>query len=129
LKKFISGLLTSVALALLKSYRRVSLDLVRIEAALWYVRGVGAARQIFIGGLGLSFLVALAVAGFLLLHAGLFALLPAPAGAIILLALGAVYLLAAVLALRFICSEKTWMKYSKAGHVVDVTAGKQPPHP
>ena len=129
MKKFISGLLTSVALALLKSYRRVSLDLIRIEAALWYVRGVGVARQIFIGGLGVSVLVALAAVGFLLVHAGLFALLPAPAGAIVLLALGAVYLLVAVLALRHVCSEKTWMKYSKAGQYVEIAAGTKPPTP
>ncbi|MHB9144497.1 MAG: hypothetical protein ACYC5Y_04090 [Symbiobacteriia bacterium] len=127
MKQFLSTLLTRVALRLLKSYRRVSLDLLRIEVAGWYVRGVGAARQLFISGLAMAFLVALAVVGFLLMHLGLYALLPAPANAVALLALGALYLIVAILGLRWACSEKTWMKYSKAAHYVELAARKDPP--
>lgn len=116
-----------VALWLLKSYNRVALDRLRIEAAVWYVRGVGAARQLFIGGLALSFVVALAGAGFVLLHLGLYALLPAPANAISLLALGAFYLMIAILVVRWACAEKTWMKYSKATHYVERAVGTSPP--
>ncbi len=127
MKQYLSNVLTSVALWVLKSYRRASLDLLRIEAAVWYVRGVGAARQLFIGVLALAFLVALAVVGFVLLHVGLYALLPAPANALVLLVLGAVYLAGALLALRWACAEKTWMKYSKADHYVRQATGKLPP--
>lgn len=125
MKQLLSVIMPRV-LRLLERYSQVSLDLVRIEAAVWYVRGVGAARQLFIGGLALSFVVALAVGGFVLLHVGLYALLPTPANAISLLSLGAIYLLIAILVLRWACAEKTWMKYSKAANFVERATGKSP---
>lgn len=127
MKHLLSVFMPRVALWLLKSYRRMALDRLRIEAAVWYVRGVRTARQLFIGGLALSFVVALAGAGFVLMHLGLYALLPAPANAISLLALGAFYLMVAILILRWACTEKTWMKYSKAAHYVERAVGTSPP--
>lgn len=111
----------------LKSYRRLSLDLLKIEAALLYVRGVGIARQILLGGVALALLIALAVVGFLLLHLGIYALVPAPLNAMILTGLGAFYLIAALLTLRWAFAEKTWMKYSQANEMVAKAIQKRPP--
>lgn len=110
----------------LAKYRRISLDLLKIEAAVWYVRGVGVARQIALGGLAVAALVALAVVGFLLLHFGMYALVPAPLNAMILVGLGAFYLIAALLALRWAFAEKTWMKYSQANEMVARAVQKKP---
>ncbi len=121
-------MLTGGVLWLLQRFRRISVDLLKIKAVVWYVRGVGVARRLFIGMVGLAFLLALAVSGFLLIHIGIYALLPAPANAIVLLSLGVIYLLTAVLVLRWACSEKTWMKYSKADHYVELATRKPPPN-
>ena len=126
MKQYSSPLLFRAAKWLLGRYRRTALELLRIEAAVWYVRGVNAGRLFLIGGLALALLVELLIVGFVLLHVGLYALLPAPANAITILALGAFYLLVAGLVLRWLCAEKTWMKYSKADRCVAQAIRQKP---
>ena len=53
-------------------------------------------------------------------------LLPVPANSIVMLALGALYLLTAILVLRWISLEKTWLKYSGAKRGMDQATGKVP---
>lgn len=126
MKQLLTTVLSGVARWVLKSYRRISLDLLQIEAAVWYVRGVGAVRQFFLGGVVVALLVSLAIIGFLLLHLGIYALLPAPLNAMLLVGLGAFYLIAALLALRWAFAEKTWLKYSQANEIVARATAKKP---
>jgi hypothetical protein len=114
-----AGVLGSLALWLVRKYRRLSLEWLRLEAALWYVRGVRTARAAFLSVLLLAVCVLLAAAGFVLVHIGLYALLPWPANARTLLILGAFYLLLAGWSLWWVCSEKTWMRYSNARQIME----------
>ena len=118
MKGLVTGLLANAALWILKGYRKASIEWVRIEAALYYVRGVAGARKAFVGGVLLAGCLLLAGAGFILLHIGLYALLPSPANAVTLLVLGAIYLATALTGLWWACSEKTWMKYTNASRYV-----------
>ena len=122
MKGWITTLLAHVAQWLARNYRKTSLEWVRIQAALCYIRGVAGARKAFLAAVLLAGCLILGGVGFVLLHVGLYALLPPPANAVTLLALGAAYLVAALLSLRWACSEKTWMKYSKAARFAALAA-------
>ena len=122
--RIIKSLVGSVAVWLLARYRGLSLDLIRIRATAFYVKGVRAARSAYLGLLALLFAVVLAGAGFVLFHVGLFVLLPKPWNGIVLMALGAIYMLAALLGLRATVSEKTWMRLSQADRLVAEATGK-----
>ena len=124
MKRILTGLLQALALALLRGYRRVSLDLLKIQAAVWYVRGVQTARSAFLAVLMLALCIAVGVVGFVLFHVGLFLLIPWPWNAGALMALGAIYVIAALFVVRWLCSEKTWMKFSNADKYVKSTTKK-----
>jgi len=123
-KRLLNALFGSGLVWLAGHYRRLSLDLVKIRAAIWYLKGVQAARRAFIGVVALGLCLGLVLAGFVLVHVGLFLLLPHPANAIVLLALGAIYLVGALLALRWACSEKTWLKFSNASRYTALATKK-----
>ena len=127
MKGFFSGLLRDGLLWLLQQYRRLSIDLIKIEAAIWYLRGVQAVRRLFLSALALLFCILLGGVGFLLLHIGLYALLPWPTNAIVLIVLGAIYLGIALLGLGWACSEKTWMRCSHADRYAGLALKDDPP--
>ena len=118
MNQFMKGLFGRAGLWLLRHYRLLSIDLLKIKGAIWYIRGVRTARKAYIGVVLFFLCLALVTAGFILLHVGLFALLPAPANAITLLVLGAIYLIVGLSALAATCSEKRWMKLSRADRMV-----------
>jgi hypothetical protein len=125
MKGLLSLLLRNAAVLLLKNYRRLSLDLLRIRAAVWYVQGVRSARKAFIAVVALALCLIVGGGGFMLFHVGLFLLLPSPWNAVLLMSLGALYVVVTLLILRWLCSERTWMKFSKAGHFAAVAARKK----
>jgi len=125
MKRILGTIVEGVAVWLFKQYRRASLDLVKIQAAMCYVRGVQSARQAFMAGLLLAFCLLLGGCGFVLFHIGLFLIFPWPWSAVVLMALGTLYMVAVFLALRWLCAEKTWMKFSKADKIVDAAARKR----
>jgi hypothetical protein len=105
---------------LLKRYGELSVGLLKIQAATCYVKGVIGARRLFVSAVLLSCLLLLLAVGFVLVHVGFFIWVPWSANtkALVLLALGVVYMtVSSVLILRR-CSEKTWMKLSKADSVL-----------
>lgn len=111
--------LRRIAAILLRKYRTLWLDFARIQAAILYVQTVQAARKGFLAGLLLAFCLLLGGCGFVLFHVGLFLLVPWPWNAVTLLALGSLYMLIVLLVLRWLCSEKTWMSFSKADQCVE----------
>lgn len=122
----IKGLLAGFAVRLLNQYRQLTLDLLRIETAKCYLRGVQMARLSAMGLLGMGLMVGLVCVGAALFHAGLFILLPwsLKTKAAIGLLLGLFYVLAGALALRAALSERTWMKKSGAGRMLDEVIGR-----
>lgn len=117
LGRSLSGLATSVLIG----YRRLTVDLLRIEAAKCYLHGVRAARTSAVGLMALALVVALIGVGALLAHAALFVLLPwsVRTKAVIGLVLGLVYVIAGGVALRAAMNEQTWMKKSGATDMLD----------
>ncbi len=127
MKHLVMALLSHLLKGMLAPYVRLVLKLLQIEAAARLVRVVQMARMLFLGWLVLCLMAVLAVAGLVLTHVGLYLLLPWPANAITLLALGVFYLLIATLVLVWACSGRTWMKYSKAGSLVESALGHKGP--
>lgn len=114
------GLVSAVVVWLAQRYRRLSLDLLRIEATLGYVRGVRLARSAFLAALALLLYLLLLGTGFVVFHIGLFMLLPAGwVKACVLMGLGLAYMLVPALLIRRRCSEKTWMEWTRATDLTD----------
>lgn len=99
----------------LRNCRDATLDLVRIRAATCYLQGVQGARRGFIAILLLGVCLMLLGCGFVLLHVGLFLLLPQWWNFGVLMGLGGFYILAVLVLLRWLCAEKTWLRFTKAG--------------
>ncbi len=124
MNRLLKALLTSAGLWLVARWRHFSLDLIKIKAAMFYLRGVRVARNAFLAFVGLIALMMLAGAGFMLFHVGLFVLLPWPVNAVVLMVLGAVYMLVSVCVIRSFSTEERWMKMFKADRYAEL-AGKQ----
>lgn len=104
-------------------YRRLSIDLVKIEAAACYLKAIQAGRQGLLAALLVWLGVFLFALGVVLLHAGLFACLylwfqTLAAVAIGLLALGGLYVIVILLIVGRFLSERSWMKLFKADKIV-----------
>lgn len=119
-KYLIKGLTTGLAFRLLETYRRLTVQLLKIEAARCYLHGVQIARLSALGLMQLGLVIALIGVGALLFHAGILVLLPWSIGAkaVLCMVLGLVYVILGVLALRFAMSEKTWMEKSGAAEML-----------
>ena len=113
-KYLIKGLLAGIAVKLLDNYRRLSVQLLRIEAAKCYLRGVQLARLSALGLMRMGLALGLICVGLLLVHAGLFILLPwtVEAKAILGVCLGLAYVVIGGVTLHAAMDEKTWMKKS-----------------
>ena len=118
MRHFWKTIVRSVGFWLLRQYRASALELLRVRAALLYVRVVRGARGAFIAGLVGIGSLALAAAGFVLFHVGLFFVLPPPYNAWALMGLGATYVAVGLGTLMCACSERAWMRLSGANEVV-----------
>jgi hypothetical protein len=108
---------------LLRRYKQVSLDLLKIRAAIYYVRGVRAARSAAIVGLMAVGVVVLLASGFVLVPIGLAVLIYGLSGSwvaacIVLLVLGALYVIVPLFVLRRCMSERAWMSFFKVDDLV-----------
>lgn len=117
----------NLLIRLLKVYFEDAISLVKIRAAGYYVKAVAAARSVFIAHILLKCFLLLMLAGFVLMHVGLFIALPCSPEwkGILLLVLGAAYFLIALICVLKMCSEKYWMKFSKAGDLVKEVTEKK----
>jgi hypothetical protein len=120
-KSLIKGLLAGVAIKLLDNYRHLSLQLLKIEAAKAYLRGVQMARLSALGLLRMGLMIGLICVGVLLCHVGLFILLPlsVEAKAVLGLILGIAYVIIGAVALRASMDEKTWLEKSGATEILE----------
>ena len=126
LKDLLRGLLASVAVKLFDLYRRLSLQLLKIEATKCYLRGVQMVRLSVLGLLGLGLVIGLIFVGVLLVHAALFILLPwsLTAKAVLGLCLGVVYVVMGIGVLRVALSERLWMEKSGATKMLKEATGQ-----
>ena len=113
--------MAAAGMGLINSYRRLSVDLLKIRAATVYIRAVQTARRWWIGALQLAGVLLLLAAGFVMIHVGFFLWAPwAPATkGLILLALGLLYMGLALAVIFKLCSEKTWLEGSQANKLVE----------
>ena len=119
-KHLIKGFLVGIAVKLLGNYRRLSVHLLKIEAAKAYLHGVQMARLSALGLMGLGLTVGLICVGVVLFHVGLFILLPwaVAAKAVLGMSLGLAYVVIGCVVLRAAMAEKTWMEKSGAAKMV-----------
>ena len=127
--RLLRTLLATVSVWLLNKYRQTSLELIKLEAAIGYVKGVRSARQAFLAVLVVVLGAGLLAAGFVLLHIGLGMLLYLAfqswwAVGIAFLVLGALYTLVPLFIIRRLCAEKTWMQFFKADKLVEQVTKK-----
>jgi hypothetical protein len=125
-KYLIKGLLAGIVVRLLEHYRRLSVELLKIEAAKCYLHGVQMARRSAIGLVWVGLLTGLICVGGLLLHAGLFILLPWPleTKAVVALCLGVGYMATGGVALHAAMDEEMWMKKSGAVELLKEATGQ-----
>lgn len=114
---------TAVALWFFNRYRRLSIDLIKLEAAASYLKAIQAVRQGVLSALLLWLGVFIFALGVVMLHTGLFVwlyLLADNLRAVVigLLSLGCIYVIIILLIVCRAMSERAWMKYFKADKLV-----------
>jgi hypothetical protein len=126
IKSLLKGILSAIAIKLLVNKRRLSVQLLRIEAAKSYLHAVRVARLSAIGLLRMGLVIGLICVGALLFHAGLFILLPwtVKARAVLGMLLGLAYVLIGGFALRVAMDEKTWMEKSGVAEMLEKATGQ-----
>lgn len=122
----LKGFLSGVAVKVLIGYRRLSVQLINIEAARWYLHGVQIARRSAVGLMLMGLVIALICVGLLLLHAGLFVLLPwtLKSKALLGVFLGLAYVVIGGVSLHAAMNEKTWMEKSGAAAMLKEAIGQ-----
>jgi len=108
---------------LLQQYKQVSLELLKIRAAIYYVRGVQGVRAAAIVVLMALGLIAVMGAGFIILPIGLSILIYGlshswVAACIVLLVMGGLYVIVPLCILRRYMSERAWMSFFKVEDLV-----------
>ena len=127
--RLLRTLFTTASMWLLNKYRQTSLELIKLELAIGYVKGVRSARQAFLAVLVVVLGAGLLAAGFMLLHIGLGILLYLAfqnwwAVGVALLILGALYTLVPLFIIRRLCAEKNWMQFFRADKLVEQVTKK-----
>jgi hypothetical protein len=119
-RQILAGLAGAVVTALLQEYRRVSVQWLKIQAAIWYVKGVAQARRIAVRIVAVVAALLLAMVGFVILHVGLFLWLPVSVATkgMLLAVLGLIYLIVAGLVIRALLSEESWLRNSGASDFI-----------
>ncbi len=119
-ESLLTKFLTLLLLGWVRNYHKNTIDLMKIEGAGYYVKGVGQARKIFLGHILLNCLLFLLLAGFILMHAGLFLYLDwsVRTKSLLFIGLGAVYFIVALAVILRFCSQKKWMESSGACDLV-----------
>lgn len=128
MRRIIAGLVGAIVTALLQEYRRVSVQWMKIQVAIWYVKGVAHARRIAVRVVAVVAALLLATAGFILFHVGLFLWLPVSLAAkgLVVAALGLIYLVVAWLVIRALLSEGSWLRGSGASDLIAHATRREP---
>jgi hypothetical protein len=125
IKGLLKGILSGIAVKLLDNYRRLSLQLLKIEAAKSYLHAVRMARLSAIGLMSMGLVIGMMCVGVTLFHVGLFILLPwtVEAKAVLGMVLGLAYVVLGGVALRAAMEERTWMEKSGAAKMLEDATG------
>jgi hypothetical protein len=125
-KYLIKGLLAGITIKLVDNWRRLSIHLLKIEAAKCYLRGVQIARLSAIGLLRMGLVIGFIGVGALLFHVGLFVLLPwtMETKAVLGMLLGLAYVAIGYGALRAAMDEKMWMEKSGVALMLEEATGQ-----
>lgn len=128
MRRVLAGLVGAIVAALLQEYRRVSVQWLKIQAAIWYVKGVAQARRIAVRVVAVVAALLLATAGFILFHVGLFLWLPVSLAVkgLLFAALGLIYLVVAWLVIRALLSEGSWLRGSGASDLIADATRREP---
>ena len=120
-KNIIKGLVAGITIKLMDNWRRLSLQLLKIEAAKFYLQGVQMARWSMISLMRMGLAIGLIGVGMLLFHAGLFILLPwtVESKAVLGLFLGLAYAAIGYVTLHANINEKTWMEKSRVAEILE----------
>jgi hypothetical protein len=129
--QFLKRAFTAAVIWLLRRYRQISLDLLKIKGAIYYVRGVQAARSVSIISLLVMGLIATIGAGLALLPIGLAVLIRGLGGSWIaagltVLVLGALYVIAPLCIFRHFMTERAWMTMFKTDELIARVTRKPP---
>lgn len=127
IKKLLKGMLSSIAVGVMADYRRLSVQLLKAEAAKSYLQVVRTARMLTICRIQVALTIALILLGALLFHVGLFILLPwtLKAKAILGMGLGLGYVIWGVVQLRTITDEALWVEKSGVAKMLADVAGEK----
>ncbi len=125
-KSLLKGMISGIVIKLLDNYRQLSIQLLKIEVAKSYLRGVQMVRASAIGLMCMGLVTALICVGAVLFHIGLFYLLPwtPEAKAILGMVLGLVYMVGGGVALRAAMDERSWMEKSGASKMLKDATGQ-----
>lgn len=113
-KYMIKAILAGITVKLMDNWRRLSIQLLKIEAAKFYLHGVRMARWSAINLLWIGLAIGLIGVGTLLFHAALFLLLPwtVETKALLGLLMGLAYVGIGYAVLHESVNEKTWLEKS-----------------
>lgn len=114
---------TVAVIWLLRRYQQMSLDLLKIRAAIYYVRGVQSVRATAAAALMAQGLLAVMGAGFVILPIGLAILIYGlshswVAACVALLVMGGLYVIVPLCILRRYMSERAWMSFFKVEDLI-----------
>jgi hypothetical protein len=99
---------------LIESYIRTTIDLLKIEAAIAYLKALKGVRRFIIVAMLLFFSVVVLGCGFLLIPVALLLFMPwdSQTKAIVGICIGAAYVLVPIIVISVLLSEKRWVKWS-----------------
>ena len=105
---------------LIESYVRTIIDLLKIEAAVAYLKVLKGTRRFVIVTMLLFFFVVVLGCGFLLIPIALLLFMPwAPeTKAIVGICIGAAYVVIPIIVISMLLSEKRWVKWSGVGKLI-----------
>ncbi|TFH64205.1 MAG: hypothetical protein E4G91_06535 [Candidatus Zixiibacteriota bacterium] len=105
---------------LIESYIQTTIDLLKVEAAIPYLKALQGVRRFLIRATLLVFFVVVLGCGFLLLPIVLLLFMPwdDPTKAIVGICIGAAYVVIPIIAIAMLLSEKRWVRWSGVGKLI-----------
>lgn len=112
----------------LKQSKEKSIDLAKIEAAIYYLKIIKTVRRVYLGGFFLLVSLILMVNGFMFMHVAFFYYVPwnRETKALTILLLGICYLIIPLAFYLYFASQKKWMKFSRSDELVQKITRKVP---
>lgn len=129
--QFLKRIFAAAVVWLLRRSRKLSVELLKIQAAIAYVRGVQTARAVTIVSQLVMALIVVFGAGVAFLPVGLAMVVYGYCGSLVaagvtLLVIGALYVIVPLLLIQRVMSEPAWMRMFKADEVISNATQKPP---